>query len=66
MDYGVVGKVTNLTYRLCEEASGGQILTNRNTLSKIEDFVHVEPVAQLQLKGFTYPVSAFNIVATKA
>lgn len=66
MDYGVVGKVTNLTYRLCEEARGGQILTNRNTLSKIEDFVHVEPVAQLQLKGFTHPVSAFNIVGTKA
>jgi adenylate cyclase len=66
MDYGVVGKVTNLTYRLCEEANGGQILTNRNTLSKIEDFVHVEPVVQLQLKGFTHPVSAFNIVGTKA
>jgi adenylate cyclase len=66
MDYGAVGKVTNLTYRLCEEASGGQILTNRNTLSKIEDFVHVEPVAHLQLKGFTHPVSAFNIVGTKA
>jgi len=64
MDYGVVGKVTNLTYRLCEEASGGQILRNRNTLSKIEDFVHVESEAQLQLKGFKHPVSAF--VGTKA
>jgi adenylate cyclase len=65
MDYGAVGKVTNLTYRLCEEASGGQILTNRNTLSKIEDFVRVEPVAELQLKGFPHPVSAFNIVGAK-
>lgn len=65
MDYGAVGKVTNLTYRLCEEASGGQILTNRNTLSKIEDFVHAEPVAELQLKGFTHPVSAFNILGAK-
>ena len=36
MDYGAVGKVTNLTYRLCEEASGGQILTNQKTLSKVE------------------------------
>jgi adenylate cyclase len=66
MDYGVVGKVTNLTYRLCEEASGGQILTNQKTLSKIENFVHVEPVAQLQLKGFAHPVKAFNIVGAKA
>jgi class 3 adenylate cyclase len=65
MDYGAVGKVTNLTYRLCEEASGGQILTNRNTLGKIEDFVHAEPVAELQLKGFSHPVSAFNILGAK-
>jgi class 3 adenylate cyclase len=65
MDYGAVGKVTNLTYRLCEEASGGQILTNRNTLSKVEDFVHAEPVAELQLKGFPHPVSAFNILRGK-
>ena len=66
MDYGVVGKVTNLTYRLCEEASGGQILTNQKTLNKIEDFVHVEPVEQLELKGFAHPVKAFNIVGAKA
>ena len=65
MDYGAVGKVTNLTYRLCEEASGGQILTNQKTLSKVESLVHVEPVGQLQLKGFPHPVSAFNIVGPK-
>lgn len=65
MDYGAVGKVTNLTYRLCEEACGGQILTNRSTLSKIEDFVHAEPAAELQLKGFPQPVSAFNILGAK-
>ena len=65
MDYGAVGKVTNLTYRLCEEASGGQILTNQKTLSKVESFVHAEPAGQLQLKGFSHAVSAFNIVRTK-
>jgi class 3 adenylate cyclase len=62
MDYGVVGKVTNLTYRLCAQASGGQILTNQHTLSKIEGFVHAEAVANLHLKGFSHPVRAFNIV----
>ena len=65
MDYGAVGKVTNLTYRLCEEASGGQILTNQKTLSKVESLVHVEPVGQLQLIGLPHPVSAFNIVGPK-
>ena len=65
MDYGVVGKVTNLTYRLCAEASGGQILTNQHTLSKIEGFVHAEAVANLDLKGFSHPVRAYNIVGIK-
>jgi adenylate cyclase len=65
MDYGVVGKVTNLTYRLCAEASGGQILTNQHTLSKIEGFVHAEAVANLHLKGFSHPVRAYNIVGIK-
>jgi adenylate cyclase len=65
MDYGAVGKVTNLTYRLCDEASGGQILTNQQTLGKVEDFVQAEPVAKLQLKGFLHPISAFNIVGAK-
>ena len=64
MDYGAVGKVTNLTYRLCAEAGGGQILTNQTTLNKVEGFVRAEPVAQLQLKGFPHPISTFNIVDT--
>ena len=41
------------------------ISTNQKTLSKVESLVHVEPVGQLQLKGFPHPVSAFNIVGPK-
>jgi class 3 adenylate cyclase len=66
MDYGAVGKVTNLTYRLCEEAAGGQILTNQKTLSKIEDFVLAEPVEELQLRGIARPINAFNIRGTRS
>ena len=66
MDYGAVGKVTNLTYRLCEEASGGQILTNQQTLCTIEGCVHAEPVENLHLKGFSHPIKAFNIVGIKS
>lgn len=66
MDYGAVGKVTNLTYRLCEEAGGGRILTNQKTLSTIEDFVQAEPVEKLQLKGIQRPISLFNILGAKS
>ncbi len=65
VDYGAVGNVTNLASRLCGEAKGGQILTNRKTLSKIENLVEVEPLEELHLKGFVRPVAAFNIVNIK-
>jgi class 3 adenylate cyclase len=66
MDYGAVGKVTNLTYRLCEEACGGQILTNQQTVCKIEGCVHAEALENLHLKGFSHPIKAFNIVGIKS
>ncbi|HEY2990823.1 MAG TPA: response regulator [Candidatus Binatia bacterium] len=65
MDYGAVGNVTNLASRLCDEAKGGQILTNQKTLSKVDDLVESEPLAELQLKGFARPVAAFNILRLK-
>jgi class 3 adenylate cyclase len=66
MDYGAVGNVTNLAARLCDEAKGGQILTNQKTLSKVEDLVDAEPLEELHLKGFARPVTAFNIIKLKA
>jgi adenylate cyclase len=65
MDYGAVGTVTNLAYRLCDEAKGGQILTNDKTLSRIEGVVEAEPLERLQLKGFVRSIAPFNIVGLK-
>jgi len=65
MDYGAVGNVTNLAARLCDEAKGGQILTNHKTLNKIEELFEVEPMEELHLKGFARPVAAFNILKPK-
>lgn len=65
IDYGAIGNVTNLAARLSGEAKGGQILTNQKTLSKIEDRFEAEPLEELQLKGFSRPVAAFNIVKLK-
>jgi class 3 adenylate cyclase/CheY-like chemotaxis protein len=66
LDYGAVGTVTNLASRLCGEARGGQILTNRKTLGEFEQLVEAEPIGELTLKGFAKPIAAFNIVALKA
>jgi class 3 adenylate cyclase/CHASE3 domain sensor protein len=65
LDYGAVGTVTNLAARLCGEAKSGQILTNRKTLSEIDEMVETEPIGDLKLKGFANPVAAFNIAALK-
>ncbi len=64
-DYAVVGNVANLVARLCGEAKGGQILTDRKTLARIEEYVQAEAIGELTLKGFARPVEAFNIVAGK-
>jgi adenylate cyclase len=63
IDYGAVGTVTNLAARLCDEAQGGQILTNRKTLGEFEHLVEVKNVGELQLKGFARPISTFSITA---
>ena len=65
MDYGAVGNVTNLASRLCDEAKGGQILTNQKTFSKIEELFEAEPLEELELKGFSRSVAAYNIISLK-
>ena len=64
-DYDAIGNVTNLAAWLCGEAKGGQILVDQKTLSKIEGLLEVEPLSELQLKGFARPVAAFNIIRIK-
>jgi adenylate cyclase len=65
MDYGTVGNLPNLAARLCAEAKGGQILTDQKTMSKAEDRFVAEPLPELQLKGISRPVVAYNVVAAK-
>jgi adenylate cyclase len=64
-DYGVIGTVTNLAARLCEEARPGQILVSRRVFAAVEHVVEVEPIGDLTLKGFRRPVPVFNAIALK-
>jgi adenylate cyclase len=65
-DYGAIGNVTNLAARLCGEASHGQALISQRVLASVEDLIEVEPVGELQLKGFLKPMAAFNVVGLKS
>jgi class 3 adenylate cyclase len=64
-DYGAIGTVTNLAARLCGEAQGGQILVSRRLYGSLEELIDAEPVGELSLKGFSRPVTAFNVAGLK-
>jgi class 3 adenylate cyclase len=60
--YSAIGTVPNLAARLCDEAKGGQILINQKTLISVEDLVETEHLGQIHFRGFSQPVSVFNII----
>jgi len=62
MDYAAIGKTTNLAARLCAAAKGGQILISNKTRFQVEDLVEVEEIGALDVKGFSEPVTAFNVL----
>jgi class 3 adenylate cyclase len=64
-DYGAIGTVTNLSARLCDEASAGQVLLSQRVVASVEDMAEVEPMGALQLKGFLKPVPAYQLLGLK-
>jgi class 3 adenylate cyclase len=64
-DYGAIGTVTNLASRLCDEARPGQVLLSQRVLAGVEDIAQVEPLGELQLKGFLKPVQAYSLIGLK-
>ena len=62
-DYAVIGTVSNVASRLCDEAKPGQILISPRVLTKVENAVTVEPVGEFALKGIRRPLAAYNVVA---
>jgi len=65
-DYGAVGNVTNLAQRLSAEAKPGQVLISQRVFSAIEEAVESESVGEIALKGYSRPVSAYNVLALRA
>lgn len=60
-DYGALGSVTNLASRLSTGAKAGQTLISQRVLAAVEDAVEAEPVGELELKGFSRPVTAYEV-----
>jgi adenylate cyclase len=64
-DYAAIGSVTNLAFRLCAEASPGQILISQRIYAAVTNLVDANEVGPLQLKGFHRPVVAYEIAHLK-
>jgi class 3 adenylate cyclase len=65
-DYAAIGTVSNVASRLCDEAKAGQILISPRVLMAVEKNVAVEPVGDFSLKGIRRPLTAYNVLHTKA
>jgi class 3 adenylate cyclase len=59
--YTAIGTVCNLAARLCAEAKDGQILIAQRVAVAVEETTTLEEVGELNLKGLTQPVAAFNV-----
>jgi class 3 adenylate cyclase len=60
-DYGAIGRVTNLSARLCAKAIGGQILCCEVIASSISNLVKTTLLPNLTLKGFDQQIKVFQI-----
>jgi adenylate cyclase len=60
-DYGMVGTAVIVASRLSSAAEANQILLNPRTHAAVESIVEVEPVGELQLKGFARPIPTVNV-----
>jgi adenylate cyclase len=64
-DYTAHGSVANLASRLCDAATSGQILVSPAVKAAVDQLVEAEPAGDLQLKGFSKPVAATNVVSLR-
>ena len=51
----------NLAARLCAEAKDGQILVSSRMAGAVEAVAKLEDLGNLELKGLSRPVPAFNV-----
>lgn len=65
-EYAAIGSVVNLAARLCATAAPGQILMTQRVHSATEGYAVTEPIGEMQLKGFSRPVTVVNVLGLDA
>jgi class 3 adenylate cyclase len=62
MDYTIVGSGVNLAARLESACTPGEILVSYETHAHIKDEICCEEQSQITVKGFAYPVVAYQVI----
>lgn len=65
LEYSAVGTVMNLASRLCDEAKPGQVVVSRRIFSEVETIVEATDLGLLNLKGFSRPVPAYEVLKVR-
>jgi class 3 adenylate cyclase len=60
-DYGALGPVTNLASRLSTYARPGQVLISAHVFAAAENEIEVEPIGEVELKGFVRPIRTYAV-----
>ena len=64
-DYGMVGPAVITAARLSSAAADGQILLAPRSYAAVEGLVEAEDIGELQLKGFSRPISPMNVIGLR-
>jgi class 3 adenylate cyclase/putative methionine-R-sulfoxide reductase with GAF domain len=64
-DYAAIGNAVILASRLSSAAEAGQILISQRIFAAVEEAVDVEPVPELQLKGFRDLMTAYAVTSLR-
>jgi PAS domain S-box-containing protein len=66
MDYTMIGGAVNLASRLEHEAPPGEVVISYETHAHVQDEIHCEEHAAIQVRGIAYPVTSYRVIDLRA
>jgi adenylate cyclase len=64
-DYGMIGHAVITAARLSSAAAAGQILLAPRAYGAVESVIDAEAIGEIQLKGFSRPIAAMNVLGLR-
>jgi adenylate cyclase len=62
LEYSVIGDIVNTAARIANAAPAGKIWIGVNTYAQVKDYVRVEPLGSLSIRGKREPIEAYEVV----